>query len=54
MSECKGCHKTIDTKKDFYFVCEHCDAVFCGDCGIDADTDCPICGGAMEDKNENV
>ena len=56
MKTCHECGKKINTKTDFYFHCSSCgsygDVILCGDCGIDADTACPECGGMMKDINE--
>lgn len=58
MAECIECGKDINTKTDFYFHCGHCghygEVILCGDCGIDADTACPNCGGMMRDENEEL
>jgi hypothetical protein len=52
MDRCKKCKKFISKKTDFYFECGCCGATLCADCGIDLDTSCPECGGAMDDYNE--
>jgi hypothetical protein len=52
--DCQECGKNISRKTNFYFHCKHCEAIVCADCGIDADTNCPNCGGSMDDFNEGV
>jgi len=50
--DCYKCHIHIDLNQ-FYFICNSCDTLTCGNCGIDADTECPKCGGCMQDYNED-
>ena len=51
--ECHRCKTKIE-KNDFYFSCDDCRINTCGDCGIDLDTSCPVCGGAMDHFNEDA
>ena len=50
--KCYKCKKKVKVK-EFYFKCDACDTVTCGDCGVDLDTACPKCNGAMDDFNED-
>jgi predicted metal-binding protein len=44
MLTCKYCQRnTVST-----IICEHCEKIYCSQCSIDSDNDCPYCADDIE------